>query len=90
MNSLGLTIAPRIHFSIVKSRVKNIRRFKHAVSQCKMAGAGFHSIAKLHAQIFNSLLADHGVNSTDCHNKNGHTADCLSQESVFESRLPQD
>jgi hypothetical protein len=64
MYSLSLTIAPRIRFTLVKSRVKNIRRFNQAVSQCKMAGAGFYSIAKLRAQIFNPVLADRGV---DCH-----------------------
>jgi hypothetical protein len=50
-----------------------------------MAGAGFHStscIAKLRAQIFNPVLADHGVYSADCHNENGHTADCQSKESI--------
>jgi hypothetical protein len=54
-----------------------------------MAGAGFHYIAKLHAQIFNPVLADHGVNSAECHNENGHTADRQSQESEFDSALPQ-
>jgi hypothetical protein len=55
--SLGLKIAPRIHFTLVKLCVKNIWRFKQAVSRCKIAGAGFHSIAKLRAQIFNPGLA---------------------------------
>jgi hypothetical protein len=54
-----------------------------------MAGAGFHSIAKLHAQMYNPVLADPGMYSVDCHNENGHTADCQSQESTFESGLPQ-
>jgi hypothetical protein len=54
-----------------------------------MAGAGFHSIAKLRAQMFNPVLADRGVYSVDCHNENGRTADCQSQESTFESGLPQ-
>jgi hypothetical protein len=60
MYILGLKIAPRICFTLVKSRVKNILRFKQAVSRCKMAGAGFHSIAKLRAQTFNPMLADRG------------------------------
>jgi hypothetical protein len=34
-----------------------------------MAGAGFHSIAKLRAQIFNPAMADRVVLSVDCHNK---------------------
>jgi hypothetical protein len=89
MYSLGLNNAPRISFKLIKSRVKNMQCFKQPVSQCKMVGAGFHSIAKLRAQIFNPLLAVRGVNSVDCHNENGHTADCQSQESEFESGLPQ-
>jgi hypothetical protein len=32
-----------------------------------MAGAGFHSIAKLRAQIHNAVLADRGVFQADCH-----------------------
>jgi hypothetical protein len=58
------------------------KNVKQAVSRCKMAGAGFHSIAKLRAQIFNPVLAD-------CHNENDRTADCQSQESEFERGLPQ-
>jgi hypothetical protein len=54
-----------------------------------VAGAGFHSIAKLRAEIFNPVLADRGVYSADCHKEKGHTADCQSQESEFESGLPQ-
>jgi hypothetical protein len=54
-----------------------------------MVGAGFHSIAKLCAQIFNPGLADRGKYSADCHNENGRTADCQSQESELESGLPQ-
>jgi hypothetical protein len=75
MYSFGLKIVPHIRFTLVKSRVKNIRCFKQAVPQCKMAGAGFHSFAKLRAQSFNPVLADSGVNSADCHNKNGRTTD---------------
>jgi hypothetical protein len=44
-----------------------------------MAGAGFQSVAKLCAQILNPVLADRGVSSEDCHNKNGHTADCQNR-----------
>jgi hypothetical protein len=54
-----------------------------------MAGAGFPSIAKLRAQMFNPVLADHGLYSADCHNENGRNEDCQSQESTFESGLPQ-
>jgi hypothetical protein len=36
MYSLGLNIAPRICFTLVKSLVKNIRRFKQEVSRFKM------------------------------------------------------
>jgi hypothetical protein len=87
MYSLGLKIAPCIRFTLVKSRFKNIWCFKQAVSRCKMAGAGFHSIAKLRAQMFNPVLADRGVPLADCQNENGLTADCQSQESEFESRI---
>jgi hypothetical protein len=54
-----------------------------------MTGAGFHSIAKHRAQIFNPALADRGVCSADCQNENGHTADCQSQEYEFESGMPK-
>jgi hypothetical protein len=54
-----------------------------------MAGAGFLSIAKLRAQIFNPGLADRGVCSMDCHYENGRTVDCQSQESEFESGMPK-
>jgi hypothetical protein len=47
-----------------------------------MAGAGFHSIAKLRAQIFNPAMADRCVLSVDCHIENGHTADCQSPKST--------
>jgi hypothetical protein len=87
--SLGLNNAPRISFTVIKSHVKNMRSFKQSVSCCKMAWTGFHYIAKFHAQILIPVLADRGVYSTDCHNENGHTADCQSQESEFESGLPQ-
>jgi hypothetical protein len=82
-SSLGLNIVSCISFTLVKSLVKTIRRFKHAVSRCKMAGTGFHSIAKLRAQTFNPVLTDRGVYSADCQNENIHTADCQSQEPKF-------
>jgi hypothetical protein len=68
--SLGLSNTPRISFKLVKSRIKNIRRFKQGASRStrKMAGTGFHSFAKLRAQIRNAVLADRGVYSADCHN----------------------
>jgi hypothetical protein len=87
--SLGLNNAPRFSFTHVKSRDYNIRRFKQGTSHCKMAGTGFQSGAKLRLKIFNPVLADRSVNSADCHNKIGHTADCQSQESGFESGMPQ-
>jgi hypothetical protein len=41
-----------------------------------IARARFHSIAKCHAQIPNTFMADGGVCSSDCRNENGyHTAD---------------
>jgi hypothetical protein len=54
-----------------------------------MAGTGFHSFAQLRAQNLNTAMADRGVMSADCHKENGHTADCQSPKSTFESRLPQ-
>jgi hypothetical protein len=47
--SLCLNIAPRISFTLEKSRFKNLWCVKQAVSRWKMVGAGFHCIAKLHA-----------------------------------------
>jgi hypothetical protein len=47
--SLGLNNMPRISFKLVKSCIKNIRRFKQGAYRCKMAGAGFHCTAKLRA-----------------------------------------
>jgi hypothetical protein len=47
--NLGPNNTPRISFKLVKSRIKNIRRFKQGASRCKMAGAGFQCIAKLRA-----------------------------------------
>jgi hypothetical protein len=81
MYNFGLNIALRIRFALVKSCVKNIQRFKQAVSQCKMTEAGYHSISKLRAQIFNRVLADRGVKMV--------VLLIASQESEFESGLPQ-
>jgi hypothetical protein len=54
-----------------------------------MAGATFHYIAKLRAQIRNAVLADRGVLQADCHRENYRTADCHSQRSEFESGMPK-
>jgi hypothetical protein len=80
---------PRISFKLVKSRIKNIRHFKQETSQCKMARAGFHSIAKLRAQFHNAVLAYRGVFQADCHRENCRTADCYSPRTEFESRMPK-
>jgi hypothetical protein len=48
--SLGRNITPRISFKLVKSRIKNIRRFKQGACRCKMAGTGFHCFAKIRAR----------------------------------------
>jgi hypothetical protein len=87
--SLCLMKAPRISFKLVKSRSKNIWQFKQGASRCKMAGARFHYIAKLRAQIRNDVLADCGVFQGDGHRENCRTADCYSQRSEFESRMPK-
>jgi hypothetical protein len=50
----------------------------HQTGGLSMAGAGFHSFAKLRAQRW--ILAICGVNSADCHKENIHTADCKSQQ----------
>jgi hypothetical protein len=39
--------------------------------------------------MFDPVFADRGVHSADCHNENGLTADCQSQESEFESGMPK-
>jgi hypothetical protein len=54
-----------------------------------MAPAGFHSFAKLPAQIHNTVLAYCCVFQADCHRQNCRTADCYSQRTKFESGLPQ-
>jgi hypothetical protein len=54
-----------------------------------MAGAGFHSIAKLRTQLFNPVLAVRGVFQADCQRENCRTADCQSQESELESGMPK-
>jgi hypothetical protein len=54
-----------------------------------MAGTGFHSIAKLCAQIHNAALAYRGIFQADCHRENWRTADCYSPRTEFESGLPQ-
>jgi hypothetical protein len=54
-----------------------------------MAGAGFHSIAKLRAQIRNAVLADRGIFQVVCHRENCHTADRYSQRTEFKSGMPK-
>jgi hypothetical protein len=83
VNSLGLNNILCIPFTLFKLHIKSLRRFKQGDSQ--VAGAGFHLIAKLRTEIIYPVLAYHGVYSADYHNKNGHTSDCQSQESDFES-----
>jgi hypothetical protein len=73
--SLGLMHTPRISLKLVKSRIRNIRRFKQGASRCIMAGAGFHYFAKIRAQICNAVKADRGIHSVDCQCKNRLTAD---------------
>jgi hypothetical protein len=70
--SLGLNNTPSISFKLVKSRIKNIRCFKQEASRCKMAGAGFHSIAKLRAPMprFATIRITAWQSALNC------TADC--------------
>jgi hypothetical protein len=49
--SLGLNNPLRICLTPRKSRVNNIWRNKQGNCRCKMAGDGFHSLAKLRAQM---------------------------------------
>jgi hypothetical protein len=77
-----------ISFKLVKSRIKNIRHFKQGASRCKMARAGFHSIAKLRAQFHNAVLAYPGVFQADCHRENCRSADCYIPRTEFESGMP--
>jgi hypothetical protein len=53
------------------------------------AGAGFHFIAKLRAEIRSAVLADRGVFQADCHRENCRTVDCYSQRTEFESGMPK-
>jgi hypothetical protein len=76
--SIGLNITPRNSFKLVKSRIKNIRRFKQGASLCKIAGDGFDCFAKIRAQIHNAVLAYCGVFQADCHRENCRTADCYN------------
>jgi hypothetical protein len=55
--SVGLKNSPRIRFTPEKSPIKKKRDIKQGDSRCKMARAGFHSLAKLLAQM---CTADRG------------------------------
>jgi hypothetical protein len=79
MNSLGPNNAPRISFTLAKSRIKNILSFEKEASLCKMAGAGFHYFVKPRAQICNAVKADRSMHSADCQCKNRRAADCWCQ-----------
>jgi hypothetical protein len=72
MYSLGLNNTPRISFKLIKSRIKNIRRFKQGASRCKMAGAGFHCFSKLRA--LTPRIAT--IRITDWQSALNHTAYC--------------
>jgi hypothetical protein len=74
--SLGPNNAPCIYFILVKSRIKNIPRFKQGVSRCKMAGAGFHYFAKPRTEICKTVKADGGMHYADCQFENRRAADC--------------
>jgi hypothetical protein len=57
---IGLKNAPRNGFTLVKSCVKKIRRFKR-----KMATARFHSIANYRAPIPNPIMAGRDSSTSD-------------------------
>jgi hypothetical protein len=72
MYSLGLNNTPHISFKLVKSRIKNIQPFKQGASRCKMVGAGFQCIAKLHA--LTPRIAT--IRITAWQSALNHTSDC--------------
>jgi hypothetical protein len=72
MYSLGLNNTPCISFKLVKSRIKNIWRFKQEASRCKMTGAGFQCIAKLRALTPRNAT----IRITAWQSALNHTADC--------------
>jgi hypothetical protein len=45
VNSLGPNNLPRIRYTLLKSPVTSLRRYKQEDSRSKIAEAGFHSIA---------------------------------------------
>jgi hypothetical protein len=85
----GLNIALRISFTLVMLPIQNLQSCKQGDSLRRMAGAGFQSDSNSCAPIFNYVVhgpvADRGVYSVDCNNKNGRTAYCQSQKSKFKS-----
>jgi hypothetical protein len=87
-SSLGLSYPPRTGFKLVKLCIKKIRRREQGDCQCKMGRAGFHSVAKLCAQMFN---ADHDMVTPRIATISSLNlrADCHNQQPKFESGLSQ-
>jgi hypothetical protein len=78
-----------MYFTLWKSRVKKLQHFKQGDAWCKMAVAGLHSLAKLHAQM---CIADRG--NPQCLDRGLHRTKwpyCWLPQTVvqFESGLPQ-
>jgi hypothetical protein len=80
---------PRINFKLVKPRIKNKRCFKQGAFQCKMAGSGFHVIAKLTGPFYRGVefctggcskclyhLADFFLHSNICLGDKTEKQDC--------------
>jgi hypothetical protein len=71
--AIGLKVAEQDLLILLKSCLKSLQRFKHRISRCKMAGAGFHSIDK-----------NPRSNSAICH----YSANTLSSRSQMHCGLP--
>jgi hypothetical protein len=82
VGSLGLNNPPRIGYTLVKSRIKNIRCREQGDYRCKMAAAGFLSFLENRARL--PRFATTGITpwqtalncTADCHNKNNPLAIC--------------
>jgi hypothetical protein len=64
-------------FILENARLK-YQQHRQRVFNCKIARAGFYSIAKFRAHICNAVMEDRDGYSADCHTANGHPAGCYS------------
>jgi hypothetical protein len=63
--NLGLNNSPRIGFTLVKSRLKKIRRWEQGDSRCKTAGAGYHLFPNSALKCVPKTLANRGRNAAE-------------------------